>query len=240
MSTQVDEVKEYGWTAVPHSLSAILANRPDPASKSTPLTTENIGLPETELAKQVLEYARAELPKQTFNHSMRVYYFGRAIAIQHLPQFSHSPETLLVVALLHDIGTTPANLTSTHLSFEFSGAMTAFSVLSALPSPAPKAQRDSVAETIIRHQDLGDIGSMTELTAIIHFATIFDNAGANAGLVHKDTIEAVVKAHPREGWTGCFADVLRKEIGAKPWSNSTRVDGFVAMVEGNELMRPYD
>lgn len=106
---------------------------------------------------------------------------------------------------------------------------------------------ESITETIIRHQDLGGPelttrsgARMTELTAVIHLATLFDNAGANAQLVHGDTVKAVVRAHPRGGWTGCFAGVLREEMGGKPWSNSTRVEGFIGLVEGNELMREYD
>jgi len=81
---------------------------------------------------------------------------------------------------------------------------------------------------------------VTALTALILFATLLDNAGRWAELVHKDTIEAVVKRWPRKGWTGCFADVVRKEIEAKPWSNSTRIEGFAEIVEANEVMRPYD
>ena len=81
---------------------------------------------------------------------------------------------------------------------------------------------------------------VTALTASILFATLLDNAGRWVELVHKDTIEAVVMRWPRKGWTGCFADVVRKEIATKPWSNSTRIVGFADIVEENEVMRPYD
>lgn len=102
------------------------------------------------------------------------------------------------------------------------------------------AQAEAVCETIIRHQDLGDTGMISTLTAIIHFATVLDNAGLHGELVAKGTIENVVKAFPRDGWTGCFADVVRKECQIKPWSNTTRIEGFAEMVEANKLMEPYD
>ena len=47
-----------------------------------PQLVQDIILPDTALAKSIMEYARRELPEQTFNHSMRVYYYGR---IQFVP-----------------------------------------------------------------------------------------------------------------------------------------------------------
>jgi len=163
---------------------------------------------------------------------------GRAIVAQHFPTWKCSPETLFLAALLHDIGTTPANHTSTHLSFEFAGGYIALDLLKA--HHAEVAQAESVCETIIRHQDLGDTGMVSTLTAIIHFATVLDNAGLHGELVAQGTIESVVKAFPREEWTGCFAGVVRKECEVKPWSNTTRIEGFAEMVEANKLMEPYD
>ena len=69
---------------------------------------------------------------------------------------------------------------------------------------------------------------------------MFDNAGLHPELVHEDTIKSVVAKYPRNGWTGCFASVVRKECELKPWANTSRIEGFAEMVEGNEVMRPYD
>lgn len=157
---------------------------------------------------------------------------------QHFPSWTCSSETLLLAALLHDIGTTPTNQASTNLSFEFYGGYLALDFLKA--HQADIAQAESVCETIIRHQDLGDTGMVSTLTAIIHFATVLDNAGLHGELVAKETIESVVKAFPRDGWTGCFAEVVRKECLIKPWANTTRIEGFAQMVEANKLMEPYD
>jgi cyanamide hydratase len=67
-----------------------------------------------------------------------------------------------------------------------------------------------------------------------------DNAGAQPHLVHKETIESVVKAYPRNQWTSCFADTIRKELALKPWAHSSHIEGFVEKVEANTLMEPYD
>ena len=118
------------------------------------------------------------------------------------------------------------------------GGITALDLLKSLKAEVEQAE--AVCETIIRHQDLGDTGNITTLTAVTHFATVLDNAGLNAELVHKDTIESVVAKYPRNKWTSCFADVVRKECELKPWANTTRIEGFAEMVEANEVMQPYD
>ncbi|KAI9691779.1 MAG: hypothetical protein M1822_007851 [Bathelium mastoideum] len=230
-------IKDYGWEAVPRSFERLLASRPE-IKKAEPVKVEDIKVPDTQLAKSVVDYARRELREETFNHSMRVFYYGQAIATQHFPHFHYTPETYLILCLLHDIGATTQNLHATHMSFEFSGAMLAHALLLSLA--APRAQADAVAEAIIRHQDLGDTGTLTTLAALVQLATVFDNVGLHPELVHRDTIEAVVRAWPRRRWTGCFAGIIRDEVEAKPWCHTTHIEGFAEMVEGNTLMAPFD
>lgn len=65
----------HGWTPVPRD-PAILLRDVDKID-STALTVEHILLPGSQLAKEVMAYAKKELNEQTFNHSMRVYYYGK-------------------------------------------------------------------------------------------------------------------------------------------------------------------
>ena len=64
----------YGWEARPRDVSILLngKNNRDPK----PQTVASFKLPNSALAKSVLEYAKKELSTETFNHSMRVYYYG--------------------------------------------------------------------------------------------------------------------------------------------------------------------
>lgn len=165
---------------------------------------------------------------------------GQAILTHAFPTWSTPTfdETYFLSTLLHDIGTTPKNITSTLLSFEFSGALTSLNLLSSLSCPLPQAE--NVAETIIRHQDLGTTGTLTRVGALIHLSTLFDNAGGNKELVNVKTIEEVVALYPRKGWTGCFAGTIRREMELKPWAHTSHIEGFAEIVEANELMAPYD
>jgi len=87
MSTQ-DESIAYGWTEVPRSQSKLL-RAIDPAN-SKPVQVAELPTPTGRLVDHVMQYAKKELNEQTFNHSMRVYYYGasfpdRSSTIQTCP-----------------------------------------------------------------------------------------------------------------------------------------------------------
>jgi len=83
---------------------------------------------------------------------------------------------------------------------------------------------------------------LTRITALVQLATIFDNVGGNPELVATETIENVVAAYPRKGWSGCFAATIRREIDLKPWAHTTHLGegDFAEGVEGNALMARWD
>ncbi len=130
---------------------------------------------------------------------------------------------------------------ATLMSFEFYGGYLALDLLKK-ELHAEVQQAEAVAEAIIRHQDIGDSGKITTLGQLIQLATIFDNMGGHEDLVHKGTIEDVVKHYPRKKWSNCFAATIRKEIGLKPWAHTTALgeEDFPGGVENNKLMEPYD
>lgn len=167
-----------------------------------------------------------------------------AIKAQQFPNWRLSPETYLLTSLLHDIGTTDKNLSATHMSFEFYGAFLAHQLLHT-SHHAPISQAEAVTEAIIRHQDVGDSGNITELGSLIQLATVFDNMGWYKELIHEETVEDVIGRWPRRGWSGCFAGVIRREVGGKPWANTSRLEKgeereFSRGVEANEVGRIYE
>ncbi|KAF7549665.1 hypothetical protein G7Z17_g6222 [Cylindrodendrum hubeiense] len=235
-----NEVSENGWTAVPVDAGKILNGRPY-IHQPEPITVDKIAFPSHIAAvASVQEYVKAQLPKQTYNHSMRVYYWATAIAKQQFPEYAAdlSASTLAFTCLLHDIGTSEQNLSGTRMSFDFYGGIQALNLLNCLGST--KDQAEAVCETIIRHQDLGTEGTITFLGQLIQLATIYDNVGLFEGIIHETTREDVNRAFPREGWSGCFAKTIREEMRLKPWCHSTHIHNFASEVESNKLMQPYD
>lgn len=152
-----------------------------------------------------------------------------------------SLSTWALTCLLHDIGTTHTNLRATLLSFEFYGGILALNLLSH-DLKAPQAQAEAVAEAIIRHQDLGTVGTITFLGQLVQLATVYDNMGINPQIVDVVTRESVNERFPRKGWSGCFAKTIREENALKPWAHTTHLgeEDFPGGVENNELMKPYD
>lgn len=101
---------------------------------------------------------------------------GYAMVMQHFPEWIPSTaiknaffETFALTCLFHDLGTIPANRTETHMSFEFQSGYIALQKLES--HGVPRAQAESVAEAVIRHQDAGDTGMITRMGQLIQMAT---------------------------------------------------------------------
>ncbi|CAI7634357.1 unnamed protein product [Penicillium pancosmium] len=247
-----DSIKEFGFTAVPASACTLLTSTPAyPKPNTAPIAipVSETPIPTTPLAQRINTYARAHLPEPTYNHSLRVYHFGLAIKKYRFASFTDwdfSDETYFLACVLHDIGTTDENLSQTRLSFEFYGGFLALDVLqrggSGSESASTREQAESVAEAIIRHQDLCAVGKITAVGQLLQLATIFDNTGAYADLVHPATIEDVSAHFPRHHWSQCFAATIHRENGLKPWAHTTALgeEDFPAKVLGNKLMEPYE
>lgn len=60
---------------MPRKVESLLASRTD-VQPPAPVDINDVSLPDSPLAKAVHEYAKKELVPETFNHSMRVYYYG--------------------------------------------------------------------------------------------------------------------------------------------------------------------
>ncbi|RBR11209.1 uncharacterized protein FIESC28_09093 [Fusarium coffeatum] len=239
-----NEIAENGWTAVPVDAGKMFKDGPY-INEPEYFDINTVQFPTDPIVEKTQKHARDNLQKQTYNHSMRVFYWSTIILRQQFPDHkSLSPSTLALACLLHDIGTTDKNMSSTRLSFEFQGGFQSLTLLQDWGSTQDQAE--AVCETIIRHQDLGTEGNITFLGQLIQLATIYDNVGAHPNvedfgrIIHEKTREEVNGMFQREGWLGCFADTIRKEEGLKPWCHTTHIPNFAEQVEGNELQKPYE
>ncbi|RJE21529.1 Cyanamide hydratase [Aspergillus sclerotialis] len=164
------QVEEYGWTAVSCDPKQRANTKPS-TKPSVPQLVKDVPFPSTAVALAAIEYAKAELPTPTFNHSMRVFYYGLAIARQHFPEWKFSDETWLLTCLFHDIGTIPKYTPSVFMSFDLHGGLVALDALKQMGAPSPQAE--SVAEAIIRHQDPVQTGTIHAVGLLIQLATLF-------------------------------------------------------------------
>lgn len=184
-------IQEFGWAAVPRNRSNVPSKQD---AKGHSIQIDFDAWPTSDVVKKAQEFVKAELPEETFNHSMRVFHYGtlasrhqpkndfvdtdtgHTMVTQHFPSWiSSSPsaffETWAVTCLFHDIATTESNRNATHLSFEFQGGFIALEQLQRFG--APREQAESVCEAIIRHQDPGDTGTISRMGQLVQMATEF-------------------------------------------------------------------
>ncbi|KAL2848395.1 hypothetical protein BJY01DRAFT_262696 [Aspergillus pseudoustus] len=239
------EVGANGWNDVPVDAGAI-GDRPF-INEPKPIPVDQIKFPtEDPIVSKTIEYVKRVLHPETFNHSMRVYYYGMAITTHQFPGQAAilSPVTWALTCLLHDLGTANENLTATRMSFDLYGGIKALQALK--DSGASTDQAEAVAEAIIRHQDMGVDGTITFLGQLIQLATLYGNTGTHpriAGfeaIIHADTRAWVNEAHPRLGWCAFFAGTIREEERIKPWCHSTHMVDFDKQIEANTLMRQWE
>ncbi|ORX63426.1 cyanamide hydratase [Basidiobolus meristosporus CBS 931.73] len=199
----------YGFVKVSCDVQKAIPEPKQPTSQSV------AELPSSKFAQDTLKKVTREFPEKVLFHSLRVYQYSVAIIRDYFPSWDLDLETLFVTALPHDIGTTEKNMRDTKLSFEFYGG-----ILSRewdLEQINNRDYADVVAEVIIRHQDLGESGFIFTLGLIIQISTILDNVGHLTHLIHPETLDAVNKKYPRDGWSECFVAALDNENKQKPW-----------------------
>jgi len=76
MASSYDSVAVHGWTSVPRDPKVLLSGK-EYLHESKSLLVEDITFPSDKLVLEVQKYAQQRLTPQTYNHSMRVYYFGK-------------------------------------------------------------------------------------------------------------------------------------------------------------------
>ncbi|KAF4213865.1 hypothetical protein CNMCM5878_009927 [Aspergillus fumigatiaffinis] len=223
-----NEVEVNGWTSMPANAGAIFGDKPFNVPEA--LSIDEIKLPiDDPIVEKTLRYAKTALPIETFNHSMRVYYYGMVITKQQFPKQASalSPSTWALACLLHDIGTSEHNLTATRMSFDIYGGIKALDVLEGFGATSDQAE--AVAEAIIRHQDVGVHGTITYIGQLIQLATIYDNVGSHpyvkdfGKLIHDTTRAQVHGAHPPGEWRTFFSSVIQKEEAIKPWCHTKKM-----------------
>lgn len=70
---------EYGWADVPRNRSNIPSDQ-DAKTANVEVDFEKIW-PRTKVVESAMKYVKENLPQETYNHSLRVYCFGKQ---QHL------------------------------------------------------------------------------------------------------------------------------------------------------------
>jgi hypothetical protein len=156
------------------------------------LTIDGIGIPDSQLAREITDLVRDTESPLLFHHSSRVYYFGALAGKRRGLRFD--PELLYAGAMFHDMG-----LTHQHSSacerFEVDGANVARSFLCS--HGIPQNDVDLVWNAIALHTTPGIPKHMHPVVALVTAGVEMDVLGIDyQGFADADR-RKVVEAHPR-------------------------------------------
>jgi HD superfamily phosphodiesterase len=155
-------------------------------------TLQGVGIPDSQLAREITELVRDTASPLLFHHSSRVYYFG-ALAGNHR-NLRFDPELLYAGAMFHDMGLTPKH-SSEHERFEVDGANAARDFLESRGiSPTDV---DTVWTAIALHTTPGIPQHMHPVVALVTAGVEMDVLGLTYPEYSDAERNAVVHAHPR-------------------------------------------
>lgn len=151
-----------------------------------------VGVPDSQLAREITEYVRDCETELLFNHSSRVYCFA-ALTGQRKGQ-TFDPELLYAAAMFHDMGLMP-KLWSANRRFEVDGAFMARDFLSSRGVSLQDA--DTVWTAIALHTTPGIPEYMHPVVALLTNGVEMDVLGIAYGEFGEADRQAVVDAFPR-------------------------------------------
>ncbi len=155
-------------------------------------TVQGVGIPDTQLAREITELVRDTASPLLFHHSSRVYYFG-ALAGKHR-NLRVDPELLYAGAMFHDMGLTPRH-SSEHERFEVDGANAARDFLRS--RGISRTDVDTVWTAIALHTTPGIPEHMHPVVALVTAGVEMDVLGLTYPEYSDAERNAVVQAHPR-------------------------------------------
>jgi len=194
-------------------LSAVAAVAPLVANAEVPMKTiAGIGVPDTDLANEATRIAKASLPVEIFNHSMRTYLFGQLIA--KAKKIDHDAEIVYVASILHDSGMSSAHM-SADRPFEVDGAFVARDLLD--KHGVSSARMDAAWDAIALH-DNSPIAVHKQPEVRLVNAGVGADFGGFFDLLSKQQIIDVLGAAPRTKFLDVFLDACTALAKKKPLS----------------------
>jgi HD superfamily phosphodiesterase len=170
-----------------------------------------IQIPDTELARAATEFVRAHTTDLVYDHSRRVFHWGRLQGRNR--DLSFDPELLYVAAMFHDIGLGEAYRGSGR-RFEVDGADAARTFLREHGVPDDSIRR--VWTAIALHTTPGIPEFMEPEVALLTAGVEYDVLGLGYHDIDPATRAAVVAEHPRPDFKRRILRAFTEGIAPKP------------------------
>ena len=195
---------------------------PESTSAGMPMKTiAGISVPDTDLANEATAIAKAAIPPEIFNHSLRTYLFSQLYA--KAEKIDHDVEIVYVASILHDTG-----MSSQHMSdgrpFEVDGAFVARDLLD--KHGVSTARMDAAWDAVALH-DNSAIAVHKQPEVRLVSAGVGADFGAFLDLMTRQQIVDILTAAPRAKFIEVFLDACAALAKKKPGASA---HSFVADV----------
>lgn len=204
------------------AMLAIAAAIPAAASRAaSSKQVAGITIPDTPLANEATDLAKAAEPIEIFNHSLRTYLFAELIA--KAKKIDHDSEIVYVASILHDTGLSAQHM-SPKFPFEVDGANVARSLLD---KHGVSSDRANLAWDAIALHDNGGIAQHKQPEVMLVNSGVSADFGGYLESMTKTEILGVLDAAPRTGFIDVFLGAAAAVAKQKPFASA---HSFVADV----------
>jgi hypothetical protein len=176
-----------------------------------------VSVPDTPLVSRAVEYARQHSEPYLFNHVMRSWLFGAALA--HLDDTPHDPEVLAVATVLHDLGLSTDFEGQLRFEVEGANAARAFARAQGIDDRRAQLIWDGVALNSTPSIALYKEAEVALCTA----GTVLDWAGPGSERLTKSEMAAILEAFPRLDMKQRFKGAVCRIVETRP---ATTYDNF--------------
>ena len=197
------------------------------SGRSLPSQIAGIAVPRDRVSAATWKWAGRALPDYLFNHSVRAYCWGAAIAAREGLAFDR--QILWTASLMHDFGLT--RIPKNTMCFDVEGAEIARRFLVRAGMAAAAADRAAIA--IILHMQPGVTLNDGVESVLLDRATAIDVRGDEFDLI-AGVRPAVVREFPRDAFDRHFVAAIEREVAVRPTCPSARLlheTGLVAWME---------
>lgn len=173
-------------------------------------TIAGVTIPDSALAREATNIARAAEPAEIFDHSLRTYLFAELIAkAKGLP---HDCELVYVASILHDTGMSSRYMSARN-PFEVDGASVARKLLNQHGISGPRS--DLAWDAIALHDNSG-IAQHKQAEVLLVNAGVSADFGGYLELLKRADIIAVLDAAPRTNFVDVFLKTTAVLAARKP------------------------
>jgi cyanamide hydratase family protein with HD domain len=215
------------WPVAARSISDMARARVVKTTRALPDRIAGITVPQDDISAASWRWAQRSLPRYLFNHSVRAYFWGAAIAGREGWAFDR--QVLWIGSLMHDVGLTriPRNT----MCFEIEGAEISRRFLER--AGMPESLVDRVAVAIILHMRPSVSLDDGVESVLLDRATGIDVRGVEVDLI-EGVRDDVMRDFPRNTFDRHFVAAIRREVATRPGCQSARLLNETRLVDWME------